>query len=620
MYKPHLYPYHCIGPVYLLWQPDLTQTRTVWLWVHPSIHKQVLDVIETELTTLIIEDSSPVVKVTNLRDDLVRFRLIGSQALAVLLSVLHLKKLPLHHSTEQITNNTINSEGEKYLRASSKWDDISTTSQQRKWWLEAGAIPTNEDAIMKYLEYRASISNSLDKNGLVYGLVVEDPRLFKHSNNSNNIELCQPSIIKKKKDFLNEMSNLINEQEVYEDIGTQEDIKGVTPVLELSPPGTLSSLSPIWSTSVRNDTSSSIIPDYTINEVRSCYFTKPNELSLGNETSAIPLMLINKHYSYQNKQRPLAVQVTGWDLIIPANWGLAFWIPLIYSGARACGLQELSSCTGIECLKPLFPEDYPDTQAGVVVNANEQVEREHVYMRYPPDKRPNFGKLRIQVPYGTDWNCLLTADNNGNDRKRVGNTNLPLLSEKKSRINDNSVIHHSCNDGVNGFYVLRCLEDLTQLSNFIDALFSKCWRKSRTSDKYDNIYSRYGIDNIITRHDKSLIAVGLEVLSRGNLTSHSTIAIPTDNDLMNIKSSDYSIGPTEPLCPRGITLIELNKIHIGEYQIPTKDITDIQKKRKQLLKQHSNEQQKGILPCSRNEQRARDWGQPFGPLLRDCRY
>ena len=589
LYKPHLYPYHCVGPVYFLWQPDLTERRKIWLWTHPSIHKEVLDIFETELTTISKTNDStlPVVKVTNLDDDLVRFRLIGPKALSVLLSVLHLKKLPCHGSS---TASEEKIGGEKYLRSSRKWKDISTTSQQRKWWREDAAIPSNNGDAMKYLEYLASNTDCLERNGSVFSLVVEDPRLFKHTNNNNN-NIVLP-VIKKEKNFLQKMSNMVNEstEECNQELHKQE----IVPSCRDLPPFNRLSLSPIWSPNIRSHLSSSKIPDCVVNEVRSHYFTKPDEITLGEEASAIPVLLINKYYSHQNKQRPNTIEVTGWDLVIPANWGLAFWIPLVHNGARACGLQELSLCTGIECLCPNFPCDYPDTRAGNTIIVNEQVEMENKYIRHPPDKRPNFGKQRIPAPFGSDWNRLLTEDVNTETRKRVDNE-LALSSEeeckgKKTRVDDGSVIDcGSNNESV--VYVLRCLEDLKQLSNFVDTLFSKCWRSARTREKYDQLYSRYNMDDVVTRHGKSLVTVGLEVRSRGNLTSHSTISIPLEDDLVNIKSSDRTIGPVEPLCPRGLTVVEHNKIYIGEYQVPSKDFKDVQKQRKRLLKQDGTDQQ-----------------------------
>ena len=33
---------------------------------------------------------------------------------------------------------------------------------------------------------------------------------------------------------------------------------------------------------------------------------------------------------------------SGWDVIMPNNWAMDFWLPLIHNGARAFGQTELN--------------------------------------------------------------------------------------------------------------------------------------------------------------------------------------------------------------------------------------------------------------------------------------
>jgi ribonuclease P/MRP protein subunit POP1 len=43
LYESNKYPYNCIGPVRFLWKTEIEQSssKTIWIWSHPSIHKQV---------------------------------------------------------------------------------------------------------------------------------------------------------------------------------------------------------------------------------------------------------------------------------------------------------------------------------------------------------------------------------------------------------------------------------------------------------------------------------------------------------------------------------------------------------------------------------------------------
>lgn len=50
LYEPDRYPYHLIGPARFLWRPvesnNNNQTRTLWLWTHPAIHQTVYEQIK----------------------------------------------------------------------------------------------------------------------------------------------------------------------------------------------------------------------------------------------------------------------------------------------------------------------------------------------------------------------------------------------------------------------------------------------------------------------------------------------------------------------------------------------------------------------------------------------
>ena len=623
MYKPRLYPYHCLGPVHFLWQyrkiNEAQKERRVWLWIHPSMYESVIEVLQLELKFInsqaeIHPESSPsskphpLVTISSLKDKLLRFRLVGPKAISILLSVLHLadevtrsssiieKSSPQEAEGEmEISDLSYDPtkgcevvQGEQYLRACQKWEEITNTSFQRKWWQREEVFLSNSQLLKNQFQTLGSGEESIS-NGYVLGLAVKDPRLYTPIKRSDIG--CASPLRKKtsKESMLLEMANLLVEED--HETGTEEDKVTVEEVTSVTGDGSesdnfpslpLHPFSPIWSHSIRNDVSTSKIPDHIINDVRSKFFLKPAQLDLGSEASVIPLLLIHKKYSSLNKGRPLHSDTTGWDIIIPCGWGMAFWIPFIYHGGRACGLKELSVCTSLECLVPLFPEDYPDTVAGQLAEKEECLLMEEKYSRYPPDKRPNFGKLRVQFPFQSQWNDLLSKTDLG--RKRQVEDSAPYI-EKKSKLNEEGEARESidCSCSVGVYYVVRCLEDLAMLCNFVDTLFSKCWRKraSRTLEKYNQIYQRHNMEGLVRRHNRGIVAVQLEVWSHGTLSAHSTISLPAHTDLSNIKEEVKSfIGPVETKCPRGMTVMEKGCLFIGEYQLPTKDIKGVKQRRK----------------------------------------
>ena len=112
IYEENKYPYNCMGPVRYLWKPLDTTTnekRFLWLWTHPSVFDQIKDQFvkifnirsnEDSLTEppehkkakmesdsikvndLIIKNDS--VKITCLKDKLIRLKLLGPLSTTIL--------------------------------------------------------------------------------------------------------------------------------------------------------------------------------------------------------------------------------------------------------------------------------------------------------------------------------------------------------------------------------------------------------------------------------------------------------------------------------------------------------------------------------------------------------
>lgn len=70
----------------------------------------------------------------------------------------------------------------------------------------------------------------------------------------------------------------------------------------------------------------------------------------------------------------------GFELVLPANWAMPFWIALIYQGARAGGLQEAARIS-FEAGVLHFPDDFIDTDVGQEINNGVAEEKENHYLR-----------------------------------------------------------------------------------------------------------------------------------------------------------------------------------------------------------------------------------------------
>ena len=97
---------------------------------------------------------------------------------------------------------------------------------------------------------------------------------------------------------------------------------------------------------------------------------------------------------------------SGWDIILPSGWAMAFWMALVYHGARTGGLQE-GKMLALKQGVPFFPHDFPDTPAGESYNAKLRDDGEAKYKRYQPAKRPNYDRLGVKSPFSPLWRELV---------------------------------------------------------------------------------------------------------------------------------------------------------------------------------------------------------------------
>ena len=123
---------------------------------------------------------------------------------------------------------------------------------------------------------------------------------------------------------------------------------------------------------------------------------------------------------------------------------MAFWMALVYRGARTGGLQE-SQTLALEQGVPFFPNDVPDTPAGEAYNAKLKDDGEAEYKRYPPAKRPNYEKLGSKCPFSPPWRELVNDWNSSSSVTGLGikttndATNAKIVGSDSTQIDDSVV-------------------------------------------------------------------------------------------------------------------------------------------------------------------------------------
>ena len=517
MYHFGSYPDNPIGPVLFSWQPpaalagtdgerereegggggggggekegvwrDDERHRRLWIWSHPSIYEEVHKVLEEAIVPVETgqtadetegerkdeaseashnQSQSNRITLTSLRDELLRFRMLGPLSHQLSMKVLHPAATPVKKEAGELeTEEEVEEEGVVYLKSCSKWAEIAKSSVDRKWWLKNEEFVSQAELIKQQHATLTGVSSPGDFiSGTVIGLTVTDPRLFLPKKRTSLVSPLtrkppkHPSLplsaifgedveedeeeskmVEESPFAFGELtaadSDFSDEEEISEratmevemetlpaDLGAMSDGEEKHGRRELKPvvtrqAATLGELptqlaqSPLWSELVRKSVSVSKIPNGVINEIRSAFFVKPSKLNLGDEANQIPVILIEKTHQ---RATPLSLsfstpQITGCDLILPASWGMAFWMSLVYNGGRACGMKEARNAS-LESLLPVFPNDYPDCLSGKTAAQEEKRMLEEKYIRYPPDKRPNFGKMNVQTPFHAPWGELVAA-------------------------------------------------------------------------------------------------------------------------------------------------------------------------------------------------------------------
>ncbi|CAG4947396.1 unnamed protein product [Parnassius apollo] len=426
IYKPDLYPLCYIGKVRFVWIQNDDSKKELWLFVHPSQIKQ-LETIFTNLTNSKLENSS--------LEHMEKKRKMSSKYsdlnINIKNGIFNIFRLTGPKS-QAVVNNTIKCVTSLNKLPDKNWlSHINNTSflhikEKHDYWENAK---------------RAS-SPSLLPPHVIIGLIIKDPRLSRPSyrtkaHNNNN--------------------------------------EGVNTALLLEIPPYLS-YSPIWNISLHEHIKEKQMTNGQFIEHITKTQLVPGEINEDDPAlQNVPIVLIQRPGS-QNALYKKIGYGTGWDIIVPAGYGLPFWQTLIMFGARSGGLRE-TECVAFEMGECYLP---PDSDAGSLEEKRIELQLKEKYFRRPPSKRVNYQKLAINSPFICPWKIL--------------------LSDWSSKI-------------INDFFVLRD-------KRLIDILQDCLSAKKEIPD----------IDNA----ECCLIAVRLHTVGKGNLKQHALICLPQSNDVQTI--------------------------------------------------------------------------------------
>ncbi|XP_078254160.1 ribonucleases P/MRP protein subunit POP1 [Rhinoraja longicauda] len=596
LYKAEQYPEKPLGPIVFLWRPkaepeNQSENRQLWIWAHPALKTEVL--IELQLACQcsdaplpepapsecsasapgragskrkmqdqvgeevipkkkIIGNSTrdplkPVswtslttgIVIEDLTMEILRYRLVGPLSHSVIFEVLQPAVV---------------------LEDSEATGEAMEASEVPCWWSRYCGKSEDVDLHHRqggFLQLLSGIASPAEISaGSVLGLTVRDPRL--NIPESRTPVLPDPSAFKD----LEKVKEL--------------SLKGVP---------TECAQSPIWDRNIRNIVTENKISEQELNQMKSKLLVPGSQLNLGPRESKIPILLVQQPGKRAGKEH--IGWGSGWDILIPKGWGMAFWIPLIYRSLRVGGLQEgakHSQYQGIPC----FPDDFPDCPAGI--RHSEETEKELVekYKRYPPAKRPNYVHYGTMTPFRCPWQRLVEeweVKSNANGVKPAASGQDPeaksegLNSSKKPvGVNEAEACKQSSDEektlepeeemeqgsgnvavlepktlsiedisAESGHaFILRSRKLLRQLSAWCRPTSSCGQRVKPFTGSLPGQMTTDVVNSIVCSLPRFLVWARLSLLKKGCPDANAMICIPSNEDLQLIASDAKNCAPQEP--------------------------------------------------------------------------
>ncbi|XP_050539445.1 ribonucleases P/MRP protein subunit POP1 [Daktulosphaira vitifoliae] len=468
MYKKNSYPYEAVGRVTFIWDTNILQeSRSLWIWTDPSIYKQLAD--ELQITFNLKQDidfnelKPPFIKKVKLTEPSkipfttmpflqTPFFINGNLKMTLLKDTLNRIRL-----TGPLSNSVLSC----LLYPASIFN---SKNNEEEWWTTHKTSFKNSVNIQKDLWKTFSGADRPESypSNCVIGMNTIDPRLVFPEKRKKAMPTS--------KDFLLPDDCSIN-----------------------LPPE--ASVSKIWNSQVRNQTTANKLPNNKLNEIRSKYIVTNNDkITLEEHTiSVIPILLIQRPGRCLADSRP--GYGSGWDVIIPSGWAMPFWLGLIMNGCQPGGLRETNTMILEQCL---HQSEDPDTNTGKLKALQRKQTAMEKYFKLPPQMRINHVKLGFKTPFHCAWDYL--------------------SKEWKFSTND--------------LFVLRNKKQILSLK--------KC--TPQLNKNFDIDY----VKNILLDVENSLIHVRLKLPFKGVIKPNSHLCLPTPDDIDHIGVYTFK-GPVEKL-------------------------------------------------------------------------
>lgn len=343
IFKTDSYPYEAIANVTFLWKISHNESdkKSLWIFTHPAAYRDILN----EMIGLFQATSS--------RDSNLMVRNPKYENEESHVSIVELKDTL---NRFRLTGTLVNGVLAKALKAAS--------CDSEKNWLQD--LLTENDFYKKshlqqvevYEKFKTTFSTEFPVHCII-GLNIDDPRANR---------------------FI---------------ISKDEENKCFQRNVDLPE---LSSASALWEKDLRDDLTKTMITSAQLCKLRNQKQLVPSiASSLEKNLQPIPIILIHR------PGKEMTNLACGWDLIVPAGYGLSVWLNLIKFGAKAGGWKEHEMIMS-EIGKAVFD---PDTMLGRKEADRISAMTREKYFRKPPNKRTNYRKISIASPFICPFNQLI---------------------------------------------------------------------------------------------------------------------------------------------------------------------------------------------------------------------
>lgn len=361
LFKANSYPSRVLARVNFMWKPTENPRKSLWIFVHPTAYREVLEefVDLFRLQNCNRNGNSNDPKDVTRNDSLLRNpRYVNNETNVDLVELKD--TLNRFRLTGPFSNAVLLKALKIATHFESNWlGELFEDVKYQK-------VHVQQESIFNQLKNSCSPAE-LPPHAIV-GLNIVDPRTNRPA---------------KREKAVNEVTSFKN--------GDYIEVKPST------------AISGIWDKELRDAVTKNMMTTGELCKLRSDNQLVPGiASSFEKDLQPVPILLIQRPGSQTPEQKRLGFG-SGWDLIVPAGYGMSVWLSMIRCGAKSGGWRETETITS-EMGLDLF---LPDTVSSAKESQRQLRLKRDEYFRKPPNKRTNFRKMGITSPFSCPFSQLV---------------------------------------------------------------------------------------------------------------------------------------------------------------------------------------------------------------------